>query len=190
MLQEPGGFRHITVKDGLPSSEVYALLQDRQGFIWMSADAGVCRYNGYSFEVFTTRDGLADNTNFMLREDSRGRIWASGFSGAISYYDSLGFHGIPANDSLRKLMASGARFLHCFSIDKNDGLMIGGFSTNGWMSIPMAYSRTDPTELSGSFYNHGQFIAHPFRDNSGINSYLHRYSIAAGFEPAPCLYAF
>lgn len=128
--EEPGGFRHITVKDGLPSSEVYCVLQDSKGYIWMSTDAGVCRYNGYSFEVFTTRDGLCDNTNFMLREDSKGRIWAAGLSGSLSYCDSLGFHGIPANDSLKKLLASGQHFLHSFSFDQQNRISLGGFSTN------------------------------------------------------------
>ncbi|MES1181535.1 MAG: two-component regulator propeller domain-containing protein, partial [Flavobacterium sp.] len=51
-------FRNIGVNEGLPSSEVYRIIQDKKGFIWFSTDAGVCRFNGHSFKCFTTADGL------------------------------------------------------------------------------------------------------------------------------------
>lgn len=128
---EPGGFRHITVRDGLPSSEVYQIIQDRLGYLWMCTDAGICRYNGYSFQSFTTRDGLTDNTAFWLKEDKDGKIWTQGFSGAICYFDGKRFNGIPANDSLVAIYNSGQKLSLCMETDAAGGITVGGFNTGG-----------------------------------------------------------
>ena len=40
--------RRITMTDGLPSNYIYDMVQDHQGFIWIGANYGLCRYDGYS----------------------------------------------------------------------------------------------------------------------------------------------
>jgi ligand-binding sensor domain-containing protein len=132
---EPGGFRHITVRDGLPSSEVYKIIQDRLGYMWMCTDAGVCRYNGYNFQSFTTRNGLTDNTVFRLKEDKNGEIWAQGFSGALSYFDGTRFNPIGANDSLVALYSNGQKNSFCMETDTSGGLLVGGLFTKGCFRI-------------------------------------------------------
>lgn len=132
---EPGGFRHITVRQGLPSSEVYQVFQDRLGYMWMCTDAGVCRYNGYNFQSFTTRDGLTDNTVFRLKEDVNGKIWAQGFSGGLSYFDGKKFIPIAANDSLIILYANGQKNSFCMETDEEGGITVGGLFTNGLFRV-------------------------------------------------------
>jgi len=80
-------FRHYTTADGLPSSECYDILQDRQGYIWISTDNGVSRFNGYGFENFGPEQGLINNVVFNMQEDGQGRIWFSTLSKNIYYYD-------------------------------------------------------------------------------------------------------
>jgi ligand-binding sensor domain-containing protein/anti-sigma regulatory factor (Ser/Thr protein kinase) len=128
---QPGGYRHITVRDGLPSSEVYNVFQDRLGYIWMCTDAGVCRYNGYGFQSFTTREGLTDNTVFRMSEDENGKIWAQGFSGGLSYFDGKKFQPIPANDSLIIIYANGQKNSFCMEPGKDGGITVGGLFTHG-----------------------------------------------------------
>lgn len=134
-LDEPGGYRHITVREGLPSSEVYKIFQDRLGYIWMCTDAGVCRYNGYSFESFTTRNGLTDNTVFRMKEDQNGKIWAQGFSGGLSYFDGKKFNPIAANDSLILLYANGQKNSFCMETDSAGGITVGGIFTKGLFRV-------------------------------------------------------
>ena len=81
-------FKHLTTKDGLPSSTIYFVMQDSKGYMWFTTDHGVARYNGYEFKVFTTKDGLEDNTVFFLFEDKKGRIWMFTFSGKLFYYQN------------------------------------------------------------------------------------------------------
>ena len=84
-------YRHFTPDDGLPSSTVYRIIQDRKGFIWIATDAGVCRYDGNKFERFTVKDGLPNNEILGLYEDNLGRIWFYTFrkEPAYFYHDSI-----------------------------------------------------------------------------------------------------
>ncbi len=79
-------FRHFGVEQGLPSSEVYDILQDRNGFIWIATDRGVSKYDGYSFHNFSSSDGLTDNTVFMLTEDTSGNIWCATMNSKLCYF--------------------------------------------------------------------------------------------------------
>ncbi|MEO0778906.1 MAG: two-component regulator propeller domain-containing protein, partial [Bacteroidota bacterium] len=73
--------RHFTREDGLPSNNVYSIIQDDRGYIWVCTDQGIACFNGQSFEVFTIHDGLTDNDVWALRKDQRGRIWMDSFRG-------------------------------------------------------------------------------------------------------------
>ena len=52
---------NYNVENGLPSSEVYGVVQDSEGYMWFTTDRGVSKFNGYDFINYTTKDGLIDN---------------------------------------------------------------------------------------------------------------------------------
>src|ERR1700722_9887902 len=97
-------YKNYSVKDGLPSSEIYNSMQDSKGFMWFATDKGVCRFNGYEFKTYTTINGLADNTVFECQEDYKGRIWFRSFSGKLSYFYNDSIYQLPVNDTLSKLI--------------------------------------------------------------------------------------
>ncbi len=97
-------FRHYTVEDGLPSSEVYHLFQDSKGYIWFATDNGVSRYDGYEFRNFTQNEGLPDNTVFEIYEDYKNRIWFIPHSAKLSYYYRDSIFEYKYNDSLQNAM--------------------------------------------------------------------------------------
>lgn len=39
--------RSITKNTGLPSNAVKSIVQDKNGFVWLATDYGLCRYDGY-----------------------------------------------------------------------------------------------------------------------------------------------
>ncbi len=71
--QEPFMF-HYSVKDGLPSTEVHSIFEDSKGYIWISTDGGIAKYNANTFKIFDSSGGLPDNTVFEVFEDRRQRI--------------------------------------------------------------------------------------------------------------------
>ncbi len=73
--------------EGAISEVVYCVFQDSKGYIWLGTDAGVSKYNGYSFTHYTKDDGLSDNDVFQITEDHLGRIWMLTYNGEPTLYD-------------------------------------------------------------------------------------------------------
>lgn len=88
--------RNFTVKEGLPSQEVYCALQDHRGQMWFGTDAGVSVYNGFHFTNYSTRDGLLDNSVFAMHEDEKQRIWFGVLNRRLFYYENNCY--VPARD--------------------------------------------------------------------------------------------
>lgn len=61
------------------------MITDRNGYLWISTDKGVVKYNGYECRTFTTADGLPTDDVWNLLEDLRGRIWLGCISGEMGY---------------------------------------------------------------------------------------------------------
>jgi hypothetical protein len=98
--QLPSGYRHFATDNGLPSSEVYEILQDRQGYLWFGTDNGLSRFNGYTFRNFGALDGLTDPVIFHLQEDRHGRVWMQGMSGKLFYYENDKINAFSGNAEL------------------------------------------------------------------------------------------
>ncbi|MBX2956723.1 MAG: hypothetical protein KF846_11235 [Cyclobacteriaceae bacterium] len=76
-----------TAIDGLPQSEVQALVEDSNGYLWLGTQGGgLARFDGKSFDVYTTRDGLLNNVIGNLFIDRNQYIWSSHVQG-ISRFD-------------------------------------------------------------------------------------------------------
>lgn len=92
--------QHFSTKNGLPSNNCYYTLQDAKGYIWISSDAGVSRFDGKLFENFSIDDGLPDNQILQLKEDKSGKIWFLALNGQLSYF----FNGKIYNETNNKLL--------------------------------------------------------------------------------------
>lgn len=111
--------KQYTVNDGLPSSEVYFVMQDSKGYIWLTTDRGVARFDGYTFTTYTTENGLCDNTVFDIYEDPKKRLWFRTYSGKLCCYDQGKFVSIP--DSIAPARNLGT---HSIYVDQQDTLWV------------------------------------------------------------------
>ena len=75
--------QQFTTLDGLPSNLVGAILEDRQGFLWIGTRNGLVRYDGYSFQpIRPLRDDSTGGGDYgvgTLHEDAAGYIWTGRF---------------------------------------------------------------------------------------------------------------
>ncbi len=54
--------RSYTIADGLPQSQVYDMLQDGKGYLWLGTQGGgLANFDGDAFEVWNESDGLLSN---------------------------------------------------------------------------------------------------------------------------------
>jgi len=58
-----GRYQRYTVADGLPSNIILRILEDKQGYLWLSTFNGLSRFDpvGKTFQNFTQSDGLQSN---------------------------------------------------------------------------------------------------------------------------------
>ncbi|OOG36402.1 hybrid sensor histidine kinase/response regulator [Rhodanobacter sp. C05] len=85
-------FRRYSTTDGLPSTNVYAVIQDREGAIWFGTKGGLARFDGVHFKVYRHAENdpgsLYSNGIATLQVDRRGRLWAAGLNAGLNRYDS------------------------------------------------------------------------------------------------------
>ena len=68
--------RQYTAVDGLPQSQVNAMVEDKFGYLWIgTSGGGLARFDGREFKVYTTFDGLLSNIVTSIYIDSKGSIW-------------------------------------------------------------------------------------------------------------------
>ena len=91
---------NYTTQAGLPSNNIYSITQDRLGYIWITTDNGLVKYNGYSYRVFTSKDGLNSNDIWRISEDNLGNMWVfSSYSKHVGYIKNDKYH-IAYQDSI------------------------------------------------------------------------------------------
>ncbi|MBR9920851.1 MAG: hypothetical protein GYB31_08425 [Bacteroidetes bacterium] len=81
-------FRQYTIEDGLPTSNVYDIGQDKRGLLWFGTELGLTSFDGQTFRNYTMEDGLPNNTVAEISIDYRDRIWLYTFSDKISYLEN------------------------------------------------------------------------------------------------------
>lgn len=139
---------HYTVEDGLPSSEVYDIIQDSKGYMWFATDRGVSRFDGYRFQNFTSNDGLTDNTVFKLAEDHKGRIWFVTNNAKLCYFLNDSIIPYRYNNVLQKKRYDAKKPLLSFHISRDETVTVGQYNY-GFIIIDAA-GRIIPDSLTAS----------------------------------------
>ena len=116
---QPLAFRHFDGRDGLPQSQVRALLEDRRGFLWVGTQGGVARLGASGFKSFGLAQGLGVGLVTGLLEDKEGAIWVSQIDASLarirgSQVQTFGpADGLPAMNS------------YCLAEDNSGAVLVG-----------------------------------------------------------------
>jgi len=115
----PESFSSLSVEQGLLSTTINKIIQDKAGNLWMSIwDGGVSKYDGNSLTHYSMNQGLKSNLIFDILEDKTGNIWISTINGLhkfdgemLTYYSTL--NGLSGN------------FVSCILEDSKGSLWFG-----------------------------------------------------------------
>jgi signal transduction histidine kinase/ligand-binding sensor domain-containing protein len=146
-------FDRISMVDGLSDDVVYAILQDRQGFMWFGTGNGLTRYDGYEFTVYQSDPGdptsLADDTVYTLYLAHNGDLWV-GTENGLDRFDpttATFAHYLPGNVIL-SVYEDGAGIL--------------------WVGTPAGLTHLDPTNPEPSVFFRGSAGDSPLRPSGDI----------------------
>ena len=82
-------FQHYTTESGLIHANVFDVLQDQKGFIWIATERGLSRFDGHTFKNYyndpADSTSMVDNFVYLLEEDNEGTIWIVGREALMSF---------------------------------------------------------------------------------------------------------
>ena len=118
-------FKNFTVDEGLLSNEVYHIIQDSIGYIWIATASGINRFDGTNFKNYNLEDGLVDNTIYEIYTDYKGRLWFISSSGKLVYFENEKIKPFQFNNKITDhLPASRGPIKKSFHIDSLDNVHI------------------------------------------------------------------
>lgn len=107
--QKPYSF-NLNIENGLPTNEVYQIVQDDFGNMWIGCDAGLFKYDGYEYVQY--KNPLQNGRSISgLIKDKKGFIWCRNFNGQV--YKVV-------NDSLKIILETTENTAsNIFTVDEN-----------------------------------------------------------------------
>ena len=128
------------MENGLPQNTVQALVQTRDGFVWLGTEVGLVRFDGNGFQVFdkNSSPALPGNDVRCLLETRDGALWIGTSEGLARWKDGVvtAFttkEGLPGNE-IRALVESANGMLWTWT---DDGLALL-FDNKRFVSGPSA----------------------------------------------------
>ena len=154
-------FEYLTTDHGLPNNTIYALIQDRKGFMWFGTEGGLVKYDGYQPTVYKhdPRDStsLPDSWIRTILEDRDGTLWVGTRFGGLASFDrqSEGFIRYPySTPTPENGLKSGE--VKTLLEDRNGTLWIGTaqglsrFDKQTGLFVHYEHDASDPNSLSGN----------------------------------------
>ena len=87
--RESSTFSHFSRKEGLPSSDVFGIMEDGQGNLWLCTDRGLVRFNiaTGSLRTYNVTDGVPNNPfdNKTAFKNQRGEMYFGGQNGFVRF---------------------------------------------------------------------------------------------------------
>lgn len=132
--------RQLTIKDGLPGNNIFGILPDETGDLWLSTNKGLTcfKQSENKFINYTPADGIQGNI-FMVNayyKDSDGKLYFGGRNG-FTFFDPS---RISINTNEPKIYLSGLQVF-------NNDIAIGD-SVNGKVLLPVAINEMESVTLT------------------------------------------
>jgi signal transduction histidine kinase/ligand-binding sensor domain-containing protein len=84
-------FKNLSIQDGMAQSSASNIMQDSHGYLWITTQGGLHRYDGYEFKVFSSSPfdttSLSDDWVHTVTESKKGGLWVTTEIGGLNYLD-------------------------------------------------------------------------------------------------------
>jgi ligand-binding sensor domain-containing protein/signal transduction histidine kinase len=107
-------------ESGLPQNTVSAIVQTREGYLWLATREGLARFDGVRFTVYGLSDGLAGVAVQTLFEDRQGTLWIGTDGGGLSRLLNGRIESVPL-----PTMGTGGNSVSALAEDSEGRLWVG-----------------------------------------------------------------
>ncbi|HKO81853.1 MAG TPA: two-component regulator propeller domain-containing protein [Chitinophagaceae bacterium] len=142
-------FEKITTEQGLSDNEVFQVMQDKLGFVWLLTGNGLNRFDGYSFKVYdynpTDSNSITAGLFYSLEQDKNGIFWMNSENQGIYSFNPItglffNYRHNPHNkNSLADDLTQG------LAIDKNGNI---------WIATQSGLDKLDPATKQFTHFVH------------------------------------
>ncbi|MCX6545609.1 MAG: triple tyrosine motif-containing protein [Acidobacteria bacterium] len=140
-----GRFTPLDTRGHLAGTIVRALLEDRQGNLWIGTERQLYRYRQGVFEVYDQSRGLPGFSVRVVFEDRDGRIWVGTNGGGLSYIDGDRLVTYTTRDGLAE------NRVRAMVQDKDGSLWIGSYGGLNHFKDGVFHTYTVSQGLSNNF---------------------------------------
>ncbi len=163
------------------------ILVDRRGWVWISGDRGLSRWDGRSWRTYTVRDGLASDQPYFLCEDQEGNIWFGYHSSyGVTRFDGKTFRHYTTRDGLSH------DAVYSLGVDREGNLWIGTargvdrFDGTRFVNYGVEEGYADPESNAGGFWADADGVLW-FGTMGGLSRYDSRFDLTRGSPPVVLL---
>ena len=155
-------FQHFGIEQGMSSTIIGAIYQDRTGYIWFTTSEGLDRYDGYNFTSYKypKKDKVVDYFYpKTICEDKEGNFWIASLNGGIEKFN-------PETRTFKNYLPDPQQpeiewcnIVIAIYIDKNEVIWVGTgngfykFNKNSETFASFKYDENDPHSLSHNSVN-------------------------------------
>ncbi|WP_445748923.1 hybrid sensor histidine kinase/response regulator transcription factor [Polaribacter sp.] len=83
-------FQKIDQYQGLSSSRITGIVKEKDGFVWISTQYGLNRYDGHSMKIYNKQNSnIVSNDISGLYLDRKNQLWLTTYGGGLNLYDKL-----------------------------------------------------------------------------------------------------
>src|ERR1051326_1756917 len=155
----PLKFQRFGVDQGLTVTTAFSIVQDDNGFLWISTIDGLHRFDGYKFNTyknnFNDSLSLSDNTLSTISKDSKGNFWVGTYTEGVNCFDPRTGHATHFRSNGKDASTLSNNRVWC-TLEDNEGFI--------WIGCDNGLNKLDPAtgKVKRFLYNE--------KDSSGISS--------------------
>ncbi len=133
--------------DGLASSQVWSITEDRNGILWFGCASGISRFNGFKFKNFRLKEGLPSESITKILSTKNGYVVALTLRGLV-YHKEFSNKFIPIKNigEISDFTIKDGINCEIFSIVRKKGLYKYSLTSGKW--IPLGYKELKGKAIS------------------------------------------
>ena len=136
-LPQTPRFRRVGVADGLPSSTVFQVAQDRDGYLWIASADGLARFDGVGYQVYRhdprNPASLPGDVVQALHVDRDNRIWVAAEGAGVALLGA-------DRERFARIVATAGEDIWAIASDVQGAVWIGGYGSGVRRIVPGAES--------------------------------------------------